>query len=367
MDLYKRTDGVRLCLEVRAARNAGFTLLEAMLVLAIVGSVLVMAINYGSRQIAQQRLDKTAIQMQQILNAGLAYYTTYGTWPGGTCVFASNSTTNSANWSNLSSLTTAGYLPTTMGLSPFGYSYAITCDSITNGVFYVITQTSSMASALAIAGELPVGYLSDQYGNPQTTGTYVTAQVTIPGENLNNARSVNFSGVYHHGACVPVPNCPGYDPTATPPGCKNGGTHCMTPEIIVAPVGMSGVSDKPSSPLPSPYYPSTYPITGFTAYAYGPGTAPMDCLTGTTATDCTGTALQSTASSSNNPLGTGIASPNGLYWRVCLQVVTQKGIVSTTNTATGANAWGQYASLMVITRCVPPNEPFGSDFGVYTQ
>ena len=76
---------------------------------------------------------------------------------------------------------------------------------------------------LVIAGELPVAYVSDKYGDPYVSGNvYVTAQVTTPGQNLNNARSVNFVGIYHNGACVPVPNCPGYNPSASPPGCTSG-------------------------------------------------------------------------------------------------------------------------------------------------
>lgn len=321
----------------------GFTLLETMLVLAIMGGILVLAINYGSRQLAQYKRDKTAIQVQQILNAGLAYYTTYGTWPGGTCTYASNSTSNSTAWSNLSGLIAAGYLPTGLSVNSFGYNFSITCDSVTNNVFYVITRLNNRANALVIAGQLPIAYLSDQYGNPNSSGTYVTAQVTTPGQNLNNARSVNFSGIYHHGACVLVPNCPGYNPATN--ACTSG-ANCMTPQIMVAPVSASGVNDAGSN--------NVYPITSFTAYAYGPASSPMDCQTGTVPTACSFGA-------------TGIPNASGVYWRVCLQVVTQKGIVATTNTGTGSGAWGQYASMMVITRCTPPNEPYGSDFSVFTQ
>lgn len=321
----------------------GFTLLETMLVLAIMGGMLVLAINYGSRQLAQHRRDKTALQVQQILNAGLAYYTSYGAWPGGACAFASNSTSNSTVWSNLSSLTTAGYLPSGLSVNSFGYGFSITCDSITGNVFYVITRLNNRANALVVAGELPVAYLSDQYGNPNSTGTYVTSQVTTPGQNLNNARSVNFSGIYHHGACVPVPSCPGYNPTTN--ACTSG-TNCMTPQIMVAPVSASGVNDTNSTNI--------YPIASFTTYAYGPSKMPMDCQTGAVATAC--------ALGSN-----GIANPSGVYWRVCLQVITQKGSVAATNTGTGANMWSKNASMMVITRCTPPNEPYGSDFSVFTQ
>jgi len=343
-------------------RQQGFTLLEIMLVLGIVGGIMVMAINYGSRQVSQQRRDKTALQMQQILNAGLAYYTANGAWPlpGGTCSFTSTSTSNSATPSSLSTLKSAGYLPSAISSNAFGYAYNVTCDNVTGGVFYVITRLNSVATALIIAGELPVAYLSDQYGNPVTNGTYVTSQVTTPGQNLNNARSLNFAGAYHHGACVPVPVCPGYNPAATPPAC-NSGTNCMTPQIMVAPASVSGVSDSNST--------NAYPIASFTAYALGPATSSnlMGCpAVVSPATTPTSTVTPCTWGSSGIPNGSQ-ASPSGLYWRVCLQVVTSKGIVSTTNTGAGAAAWGQYVSMVAMTRCTPPNEPFGSDFTVFTQ
>lgn len=332
-------------------KSKGFTLLETMLVLAIMGGILVVALNYSTRTVAQGRRDKTALQMQQILNAGLAYYNTYGVWPGDCpgvgCVFASNSTSNSTAWGSLSSLSGAGFLPTSLVNNPYGNGFSITSDSITGQVFYVVSRISNKANALVVAGELPIAYLSDQYGNPAAAGPYVTAQVTIPGQNLNNARSVNFSGIYHNGACVPVPACPGYNPATQT--CTSG-SNCMVPQIMVTPVSMSGVSDTGSN--------AAYPIASFTAYAYGPATSPKDCLTGATNTAC---AIQSTT------LNSGIASPSGVYWRVCVQVVTEKGVVSATNTGTGSGAWGQYASVMAVTRCTPPSEPFGSDFGVYTQ
>lgn len=329
---------------IKHKQQTGFTLLEMLLVLAIMGGVLILALNYGTRQAAQQRRDKTALQMQQILNAGLAYYTSYGSWPvpSGTCSFASTSTSNATLPSSLTTLTGSGYLPSSVSSNPFGFSYKLACDSVTGGVFYVITQFNNKANALIVAGEMPVAYLSDQYGNASTSGLYVTAQVTIPGQNLNNARSVNFAGIYHHGACVPVPSCPGY---STVTRSCNSGTNCMTPQIMVSPTSVSGVSDSGST--------NVYPITSFTAFAYGPATNPKSCLTGT-ATSCS--------------IGTGgVASPSGLYWRVCLQVITGKGIVSTTNTSTGSSAWGQYVSMMAVTRCAPPSEPIGSDFTVFTQ
>lgn len=338
----------------------GFTLLEMMLVLGIMGGIIVLGINYSTRQVAQERRDKTAMQIQQILNAGLAYYTTNGRWPvpGGTCNFASNATNNATAPASLATLTASGYLPSSISNNAFSYPYRVACDSVTGGVFYVITQFDSKANALITGGEVPVAYLSDQYGNPSNTGLYVTSQVTTPGQDLNNARSVNFVGIYHHGACVPVPACPGYD--AATAACATG-TNCMTPQIMVAPASVSGVSTTNKV--------DAYPITSFTAYAIGPGTAsglmscpavvPPDTTPSSRVTPCSWGA-------SGIPNGSQ-ASPSGLYWRICLQVVTGQGVVSSTNTGSGGSAWGQFATMVVMTRCTPPKEPFGSDFTVFTQ
>jgi len=334
------------------SKHAGVTLLEIMLVLAIIGGIMVMAINYGTRQVAQQRRDKTAMQIQQILNAGLAYYNVNGAWPVTTCNFNSTNPSASGAAVDLSLLSGQGYLPTTVSNNAFGHPYQINCDSVTGSVFYVITQISNSANALIVSGEVPLGYVSDSVGNPKMGGTYVTAQVTTPGQNLNNARSVNFSGIYHHGACVPVPACPGYDPTLNPPGCSSG-TNCMTPQIMVAPISVSGVATTGST--------NVSPISSFTAFATGPTTDPhVNSCVGASSTPVVNSPVKCS-------LGAGIASPSGLYWRVCMQVVTPSGVVSSTNTGTGSQAWGQYATMMVITRCTPPNEPYGSDLTVFTQ
>jgi prepilin-type N-terminal cleavage/methylation domain-containing protein len=330
----------------------GFTLLETLLVLAIVSGMILLGVNFITRQTAQQRLDRTALQAQQILTAGMAYYTSTGAWPG-TCSFNSTVTNNSTAWNTLSVLQTAGYLPTSITSNAYGYAYKTNCDSVTASVYYVNLRVTNNSMALVIAGELPVAYVSDAFGNPLSTGTYVTAQVTIPGQNLNNARSVNFSGIYHHGACVPVPSCPGYNPATN--AC-NTGVNCMTPQIMVSPVSVSGTNDANSL--------NVYPISSFTAYATALGAPPMSCTIGPTPPATVGPTPTATACPA-----AGIASPSGVNWRVCLQVITSKGEVSGMNTATSGTyaPWGQYGTMMVITRCTPPNEPYGSDFTVYTR
>ena len=341
-------------------KQKGFTLIETLMVIAILGGMMVLALNYGTRQVTQQRRDKTALQMQQILNASLAYYTAYGTWPvpGGKCNFSSKSTNNSTAPSPLTTLTDAGFFPSAISTNAFGFPYGVACDSVTGGVFYVITQLDTKANALVIAGELPVSYLSDKYGNPDDDDLYVTSQVTTPGQNLNNARSVNFAGVYHHGACVPVPACPGYDVKANTsgPGACYSGTNCMVPQIMVAPASVSGLQDAYGGAFTPT---NTYPITSFTAYALGPKTyktVPACPADNPSKTGCDW-------GPDGIPIGSK-ASPVGLYWRVCLQVATEKGIISN---LPNNEEWGKYVSMIAMTRCTPPSEPFGSDFTVYSR
>jgi prepilin-type N-terminal cleavage/methylation domain-containing protein len=310
------------------AKIKGFTLFEMLLVLAIMSAILILLSNYTSQRLEQFRRDRTALQMQQILNAGMAYYINNSYWPAQSGINGACSSTS------LSSLQ-PNYIPSGL-VSPYGVAYSINCN-ITSGVFSVSlavpgTKTGA-ANAQIITGMIPLGTYS---------GSTVTGQVNIPGQNLNNARSVNFAGYYHNGACVPAPTCPGN----------------MAPDILVVPVSLYGVNDMSASA-------SYYALYGFTAYAYGaPGNPPGSTPQGpTNVADCTSPATASGCYSSNSPSVVN-ASSSYLYWRVCLSVTTEKGVVSSTATD---SSWGQYATVMAITRCVPANEVSGSDFTVWTK
>lgn len=307
-------------------RTSGFTLIETLLVMVIISMVIYAGIGYVQQRTLQMKIDRTSTQMQQILNAGLSYYVANNEWPA-----------------NLSDLQGTYLPPASVGLkNPWGQDYGI---ASTPGMFYVYTQTISQASAGAsaaarvIAGTLPLSYTTTATsGTPPAAGTQCTTQTTcsivasvnIPGQNLNNARAINFAGLYKHGACVPVPKCP-VD--------ANGTT--MTPQVFVAPVQVAGTFDGGNSSS----NPAVYPISSFSAYAVGPSATPGGCASGGAADPCT---------------GGGPGSPT--YWRVCMQVVTERGLI--TSSATG---WGDNQRLMALTRCVSDNEPAGSDFTVFTN
>lgn len=320
----------------------GFTLIEMLLVLVIISSIIYMTVSYLQKKTDQQRLDKTALQMQQILNAGLSYYVVNSSWPVGTAAAVNVSA---------SSLTPT-YLPATLTNGPWGQPYRIISTTTNLYVYTRVTSSGSSAqgNASIIAGKLPLSYVSgDTAGALPAAGTACTAtscivvgSVNIPGTNLNNATAVNYAGLYHHGGCVPVPRCP-VD--------ANGNT--LTAQVFVIPVSVSGMNERNSS--------NVYPISSFTAYATGgTSTSPPNCTNGGAPTPA--------------PCGAvGGTSFTGNYWRACLQIVTEQGDVAITNTGGTASAvspyypWGGNVTLLAITKCSLSNEPSGSTFSVFTQ
>ena len=301
---------------MRRHKLSGFTLIEMLLVLVIISTIIVLGVGYLQQRVVAEKIDRTGLHMQQILNAGLAYYVTNGSWPP-----------------DLDTLRGTYLPPLTVNFTNgWGQPFAVVS---TNTNFYVYTaviaDTPATASAQAqiLAGKVPLSYVTEDISNTppaqvNCTGTtcYTVASVNLPGENLNNANAVHFAGLYHHGGCIPRPTCP----VAT-----------MIPQVMVVPVSVSGLND--------PNTTNTYPITSFTGYATGPLANPPAC-TGGTAVAC-------------NPQN----AQGELYWRACIQVITERGEITSSNTS----SWGEYVTLMAITRCAVSNEPSGSPFTVFSN
>ena len=330
-------------------QNVGFTLLEMLLVLVIVAALLVIGMNYMQQKATAMRIDRTALQMQQILNAGLAYYVSNGKWP---CDPGQYGDTNCS----LDRLKADNYLPNTSILSPWGQVISMGVASAGSpsptgqlANFYVYTKipaiNSSAVIANVIAGRLPMAYTTRAVTAmpPATTpacssgiNCYVVTSVTIPGQNLNNASAINFAGIYNHGGCVPVPSCPA----------------STTPQIMVAPASVSGFGTSATAPTadaftgtPPNATPNVYPISSFTAYATGPDAAPPSCDNYVPA--CGGT-------------------PSGLYWRVCAKIVTEKGTSNLTLLLSASNKLADGITLIAFTRCAITGEPAGSTYKVFT-
>jgi len=381
-------------------REKGFTLIEVLLVLVIASSLIVMFINFTGQQANQQRRDITTLRMQQVLNAALAFYNQNGRWP---------SLTATPTQSGLVALTTASELVGNNYLIRMGSSgtwvssYGSTIYAgfePTRNIFYVAVSlpaaAPSPANAQMIAGLLPSGITlpsGSVPGLPPSPGAcssgqscYILASVPPPGQNLNNARSVNFASVYHSSACVPAPSCP----------------VGMMPQIFVIPVSVSGVNDSPTNCTDNNATNCTvnvYPISSYTGYAiaktsgtdsgpmkyhltpYNSGSlttsnpapyylqTPTDSIIpncGITNPATTATCIGSYDSSGNPSNLPGSAVP-GYFWRVCLGVITERGLVQPTSVGSYPSAWGALeGTVMAVTRCVPMGEATGSTFNVFT-
>ncbi|SRR5579883_1350172 len=343
----------------------GVTLLEVLLVMAILASVMVMLVGYVQQTADETRRDRATLQVQQILNATLAYYVNTSTWPA------------AGDLDGTSLLQTGGYLPTTVLKDPWGGTYHLVGTSASGTVFTIqAPSVPSQAEAQILAGRLPLAAITGPTAGKWT----VSASVPMPGQNLNNARSVNFAGIYHSGACVPAPVCPGN----------------MKAAIYVAAVGVSGVNDPPTGCTNTTWNASSskdpnsansltgctanvYPVSSFTAWAKGDATGkptasnpgPLDCATtrAPVAMQCDWTYTDQGGQLVNNA---GTPDPVGTnYWRVCLNVITEKGQVyaaGSTGTFFNYQQGAMMGSVMAVTRCVPNNgseSPSGSSFAVW--
>jgi prepilin-type N-terminal cleavage/methylation domain-containing protein len=332
-------------MKTQTRTSKGFTLIEMIMVLVIMSSVLLLITNYGTRRMDQFRRDKTALQMQQILSAAMAYYVSYGIWP---TAAVPNTATTIATASKLStSPLIPAFLPSIAGdMYPFAnvnvknsntYLYWVTPSPAFS--FVIAAPVPSQAEGTIVSGMLPNGQVVTD-GTAAPGGFYATAQVNIPGQNLNNARAVNFAAIFLNGTCVPAPVCPG----------------TMVPSIYVSPVSVNGVSDVPTctgGPSTCTNV-SVYPIQSFSAYAQGGGSAALGGSAGTPL-NCAGTAGPSCGAPATDPTGT-------TYWRVCLKIITEKSAITA---ASGSNQEALEGSVLAITRCVPGSSgdvPIGNGY-----
>lgn len=160
----------------------GFTLLEVIFVIAILSAITVLGLAAYKQKVMNTKIDKTALQMQIWLQAGMQYYVNKNQWP-----------------STITDLVSSGYLPPGTGSvpdpgianNPWGnpaLGNAIYSISTTqNGyLFQVETTIPSYAGdspqevaaiAQQIAAKLPMASVS---------GDTVTASVNVPGMSSNN-------------------------------------------------------------------------------------------------------------------------------------------------------------------------------------
>ena len=339
-----------------ARRYLGVTLLEILLVLALISIIFITGIRYYQQKLIQDKVDKSALDIQQILTAAMTFYVAKGVWPTGISCMKGDGTSipNSTAKCDMSLLPTtpnalsAPWALAAGGLTP--YNVGVNTNDTSDPKFYVSLPISSKSYpntnvlyAQMISNKLPLGYTTTTFPPPAppatvpactTGGTTCTAVVGImpPGQSLSNAGNLNYSGVYYHGGCIPVPECPMSNP--------NDPTSLLQPQVFVVPVSVSGFVDSPTSGNPA-----IYPITSFTAYVTPQstlGSQPAGCNGTTTAGTCPNIATST-------------------YWRACLDIQTQQTPSST------SPWWAQKVGIAAFTRCQPGLENTGNGLKIYDQ
>lgn len=342
-------------------RQKGFTLLEILLVVLIMTTILLGVISFIHGSVVNSRRAAAAQQITQIQQAALAYYATFGQWPiknqACTGVDALNDPTQPLVSNRYISATT----------NPYGLNYYLKCVAGRNYlIIYTATSTvaaDSVIEATAIQGLVPATNTVLNTGPIVPIAATLTLAATTtppPGLSLTNAMAVNFTSIYHSGACVPVPVCPAN----------------MVPQILVATAAVSGVAKPPENctnrnDFTTCAY-STSSVSSYNAYAVG-GQAGM---TPSALPACNNGATEPCIpDAAGGSMPTQFNLPN--YWRVCLQVATHdqpvnvqntvgKGSAGNCNTQDCSVAWGQaLGNITVLTRCQSPAEGSGASFTVW--
>jgi type II secretory pathway pseudopilin PulG len=358
---------------MKRIKMVGFTLIEILLVLTIITAIVMTGMHYYQQKIIQDRIDKTIVDMQQILTAAMTFYVAKGVWPQGASseIILNCLTGNGAQNGTTTAVCDLPLLPrvpqslwfaTNLGTGAVALQDYSVATVANDPKFYVYVQLPlaqyrnglNTIYAGMIANKMPSGYTSSDTAIPPQfsetnfpcNDTSVTcsavAAILPPGQTLFNAGSVNYAGAYKHGGCIPAPTCPS-DP---------GGAQ-LIPQVFVVPISMSGLFGN----VPATGNQNMLPITSFTAYVQpqapigspsaSPVHAPAACNPGTTPPVC---------ASQGDPVGT-------LYWRACVDVKTQQGSAS----ATAGSHWGNYMYVAAFTRCELPHEPTGGGINLYEQ
>jgi prepilin-type N-terminal cleavage/methylation domain-containing protein len=302
--------------------RAGFTLLEMMLVIVVMSAIMMMLIKGVQRRALDAKINKTALQMQQILSAGLAYYNNNGSWPAETDMSILDLDDGDPLYGYITPNSTDASNPF---VNPWGNPYYIQSDqsfSTTNedtaeklfAVSSEVGATNASIVAAQIAGILPMGGVSGSndysYVMPASTGledgvkySFAMAAVNIPGLSMNNARGLNFANIYGNGACVPQPSCP----------------VNMEAQIFTAAAGFAGLLDESSTS-------EVYPIEAMYTWAVDGSKSSASC--------------SDTSCSSDQ-------------WQVCMAVYSEES----SSAVSDENDYN--ARILAMTRCAPSDEDVG--------
>lgn len=170
-------------------KNQGITILELLFVIAIIAVVGILGVSYLAKELDSFRVKRTVLQMQQILQGGVAYYVDSQHWPEAGNTYTINSMTNSFSFylSNLSAMQKNPWMVDS-------YHWEYPGSDSKKGKFRVFTDVGSNNLAQRVAGLLPMAILTDSTGKSSASGTVIRAEVIAPPANLSSNERVMILG-----------------------------------------------------------------------------------------------------------------------------------------------------------------------------
>lgn len=139
-------------------KNRAFTLIELLFVIAILGVFTSTGMMFVHGNVQQVRMNKAAQQIQQLLQAGMAYHVDNACWPGQSESGAKNTDVNCKNpdlpfdSNNYIPIASVAGKPNKI-LNPWGYSYY--WGKVSGNKFQVRTNAPNEAIASQVVGMLP--------------------------------------------------------------------------------------------------------------------------------------------------------------------------------------------------------------------
>ena len=164
-------------------KRRGFSLIEVMLVVALLSVMTVFGISAYHKKTEKTKIDKAALQIQQLLQASAAFYNDNKQWPLG-----DPANINSSEYINFVS----NYVPFgPVARDPWGDQYSFFFDSKKTSLFYVEVTVPNKEIANQIINRLPFAALDSPDSNT------VKAVIGIPVSATNSG--ILIMGI---GTCV---------------------------------------------------------------------------------------------------------------------------------------------------------------------